>query len=182
MIQKIYDILEGSIALVALIAVVGISTFSIVALNPQISTEAQPQQNVAGIVTNKNQEPVFINNLENNSADYQNNLVSMEDSSYLYSSHIIGGNGASVFKFVEIYNPNSQPKTVIFNTELIGSVQNDLKIKVYDDIDTLVLYSPETGVNEVKLTIPANSKRTLNIAYEFLQKINFGFDVKINLR
>lgn len=187
MLQKIYEIVEGTTALVALLAIVGISAFSVLALNPHVSNpiESSSGGEIAGefidSIKDKSPQNLLINSLSSNDSNFTSQLIYLNEAGYEYTALVKPDDQFINKKFIEVHNSNNRSAAVNFDLEIIGNVRDDLIIRAFDSQDTLVLFSPETGVNNVKLTIPANSKRTLNIQFELLQNVNFSFEVKIKL-
>jgi len=208
--QKAYEVLEGTFALIALVAIVGISTFSVIVLNPnsapatstvnaqgnqiqnvsstQDSKVAVQPSRVAGAFTNavenSSENRYLINNLQESSDDYQINLVFLgENQGYIYDAKISPSDATMPItkKFIEIYNTQSQDNTLNMDIEIIGAVQDALTVRVMDQFDVYTLYNPQTGSNKIELKLPSSTRRILNIQFDSLQKINFPYEVKIKL-
>jgi hypothetical protein len=178
---KFYEILEGSTALIIFGGIILISALSVSALNPVAQTQSQPS--VAGVQTEDqpsytNRIPLVVSDLGKNDQEYHTTLT-QDESEYTYLAKIepIGATKRS-YDFIKITNPNNFSSQIEATALVRGNVGNLLTVRVFDDVDTIVLVEKNSPGEIKNITVPANSERIFKVEYDLQEKVNFDFEVE----
>lgn len=188
--SKIIDTIEGSVALIAFVAIAVVSVSSVTALNPRLET--QNSSSVAGIQVADNQQvlpptnskEVDINLTElfdPKSQSYEISKLESENLRYLVTIKDFKADRVEIpflgFKNVSGLNGSLKVKPFI---DL--SLANSLNVNLIDQYDVLILNTAENGeMKERNITLTSPSKRNFSIEVVPATKMNFTYQFEIEI-
>jgi hypothetical protein len=188
MLKKSYELIEGSFALLALVSIIGVSTFTVLSLNPKLY-DPNNQKNVAGIQVEATEQdqyaklPLVFSDL-NHSDKYSTNLFVLPNTqrSFEYVSNLKPNQAGNYkYDFIQIKNPNDTDASFKITTSVIGQIQDQVKINLIDSLDFIQLFDDSKDFYARVITVPARTSRIFKVEYQYLANINFSFSVKFLL-
>lgn len=179
--NKFLETIESSLAVVAIIGLASVSVFTVTKLNPKVSSD---NGKVAGeldeLVSLSSNSPLIVKNKIENSNSYKINQDEVTGNS-TFKIDFENWQDKSEFDFLEITNANATNASITFKTLVPINVENALDIRVRDEIDDVILYSPSYKNVNRNLTIAANSTRKLTLSVSDIENINFPFSIQIEV-
>jgi len=179
------SIINGSksfFALIGLLSIISISIYTVIILNPKeyqqdnidtvskvLGENTDNLENLPLLVYDLNSDNSVKTSLKNNSSTY---------GQYIYTTSFkLMESNQITNDFLKINNPNNTKKKANISLLIKGEILNNIKIKLIDNLDEVVLYTPGHPFTQ-QINIEGLSSRIFKIKYEFNQKINYPFEIQ----
>lgn len=171
--SRFLDLIEGSLAMFALVGLISITGLVVFGLNPRAIANINSEPEVAGLSTEEQIQfkPAFQSlgwdvKYDKSGDDFKINLNFKETD-----------RGQFVSEIVEITNQTINDRVVNLSTRLTGPVGYELFINLEDDSDNFILY--DGTVRNNKITIKSGETRKFRLKYTAANRLNYEFGVEL---
>lgn len=189
MYSKFVDLIEGSVALVAFVAIATISISSVIALNPKQET---PNGSIAGVQTDlvadklpaasASKVDIKVEELfSNTDSNIQINKLDEEGLKYIVSTKTPQREGIS-FPFLSFKNTSGYHGNLKATVYVDANLKNNLNVNLSDINDTLILNNAETGETRTRdITMNYPSKKDFNLELLPKEPINYNYQIVLEI-
>ena len=178
--NKFLDIIEGSFSMLGLVSIITLSIITVGALNPrEYAAENIPQ--VQGIQSDSvsSSIPIKVEDISSNS-DLTSELLTNQDGKYeLVLNFKNLDQNIKHFSLSKFQNLNDFDKKINISLST-KSLVDDVKISLVDNVDEIILYSNKSSFDR-SLTVKSRSTRNMDLKVEVKEKINYPFEVRLQL-
>jgi len=185
LMDKYLSATKSIFAIVGLFSVITLSIATVLALNPKAyeASNNDPISSVLGESASRDSKlPFIITNLNSNQEIKTSLKKIAESGSYSYDV-VLNSVKAPFFQtgFIKIENPNNYDAKLLIKTSLKGEVQDNLQISMVENLNELILYTPNQKAIVREVNIPKQSSRSFDIKYQVDQNINFPLNINFTL-
>ncbi len=177
--NKFLETTQAFIAVITLIGLASVSVFTVSKLNPKVSSDSG---NVAGeldeLINLSSINPLIVRNKIDDPITYS--IIESEGKS-VFRFSFDSLQEKNNFKFLEVENNNPINSSINIQTSVPASLENVLDIRLSDNLDEVILYSPNYKNVNRSLTVLSSSSRRLSLSVEGLEAISFPFSIEIKV-